>query len=182
MSRLNPIDPATATGKAKQLLDGVQAKLGITPNMMKAMAQSPAVLDGYLSLSNALAHGSFNAGYREELALTVAEANGCEYCLSAHTAFGSLAGLQPEQLENARLAKDPNHKNAAGLLFAKRVNETRGEISEADFATVRAAGFSEGEIAELLAHVALNVFTNYFNIAAATEVDFPRVKPATAGL
>ncbi len=93
MPRLNAVDPARATGKAKDFLDAVKAKLGLTPNMMRTMAGSPAVLEGYLSFGTALGGGSLPPGLREQIALAVAEANRCDYCLSAHTALGRLAGL-----------------------------------------------------------------------------------------
>ena len=171
MPRLNPIQPDQATGKAKELLDAVQAKLKITPNMTRVMANSPAVLEGYLSFSGALAGGSLDAKLREQLAIEVAEQNSCQYCLSAHTAFGKMTGLSDAELASARQA--PN--NVAALRFAQSLVAGKGHIGESEFEAVRRAGFSDGEIAEIIAHVALNIFTNYFNNAAGVEVDFPKI-------
>lgn len=180
MPRLNAIDPQTATGKAKELLDGVQKKLGLTPNMTRTMANSPAVLEGYLNFSGALGAGSLNAKLREQLALTVAEANACEYCLSAHTAIGKMVGLQADELAASRRATSSDPHVEAALRFAREIVVTRGAVNNEDVNRVRAAGYSEGEIAEIIAHVALNIFTNYFNTVAQTVVDFPKVSLAVA--
>jgi uncharacterized peroxidase-related enzyme len=174
MARLNTVDPSHATGKAKELLDGVKAKLGIVPNMTKVMADSPSVLEAYLGFSGALAGGHLNAKLREKLALLTAQENRCNYCLSAHTAIGKMVGLQPEQIVESRSGQGDG-KETAVLTFAKRVLATKGQVSEQEIATVRAAGYSDGDIAEIIAHVALNVFTNYFNVAADVDIDFPKV-------
>lgn len=180
MTRITPVDAATTTGRVKELLDGVQKTLGITPNMMKTMAHSPAALEGYLSLSSALSQGALKPEFREQIALAVAQTNGCDYCLSAHTALGKAAGLQTEQLTAARTGSAPDQKAAAGLSFAQEIVRRRGQISDEALDRVRRAGYSDGEIAEVIAHIALNVFTNYFNTVSQTEVDFPRVSAAQA--
>jgi uncharacterized peroxidase-related enzyme len=175
MPRLNPISPEQATGKAKDLLDGVQAKLKMTPNMMRVMANSPAVLQGYLSFSGALAGGALDAKLREQIALEVGEQNACQYCVSAHTAIGKMTGLSDEEIEAARSAVSTSPKNAAALKFANQLVALRGRVADVDFDAVRRAGFADAEIAEIIAHVGLNIFTNYFNNAAGVEVDFPKV-------
>jgi uncharacterized peroxidase-related enzyme len=175
MQRIQPVNPAEAKGKAKQLLDGVQAKLGMTPNMTKTMAQSPAALDAYLAFNGALAAGVLDAKFREQIALAVAQANQCEYCLAAHTAIGGMCGLAHDQVAAAREARGADTKTDAGLKFAQELVARHGEIANESLQRIRAARFSDGEIAEIVAHVALNIYTNYFNIVAGTEVDFPRV-------
>jgi uncharacterized peroxidase-related enzyme len=175
MSRIPAIDPATAHGKAKDLLDTVKSKLGLVPNMTRTMVNSPAVLEAYLGFSGALAGGLLPPKIREQLALVTAQQNHCDYCLSAHSAIGKMVGLTHDQIVASREGHGDSDKVTAALSFAKRVLDAKGEISAADLAAVRAAGFSDGEIAEILAHVALNVFTNYFNIATEVEIDFPRV-------
>jgi uncharacterized peroxidase-related enzyme len=175
MSRLQPVNPSTATRKAKDLLDAVKGKLGLVPNMTKVMATSPAVLEAYLGFSGALAGGLLDAKTREQLALLTAQENHCDYCLSAHTAIGKMVGLNKEQIVASREGHGSSPKTTAALTFARRVLEAKGQINDAGLAAVREAGFSEGEIAEILAHVALNVFTNYFNVAAEVEIDFPKV-------
>jgi uncharacterized peroxidase-related enzyme len=178
MSRLSPIDPSNVTGKQKDLLDSVRSKLGIVPNMTRVMANSPAVLEAYLSFSGALASGVLDAKTREELALLTAQENHCNYCLSAHSAIGKMVGLSHDEIAASRGGEGTSPKTTAALVFAKNVLDTKGQISEADLATARSAGLSEGEIAEIIAHVALNVFTNYFNVAADVDIDFPKVSYA----
>jgi len=175
MSRLQPVDPSIATGKAKELLDAVKGKLGIVPNMTRVMATSPAVLESYLGFSGALAGGLLDAKTREQLALLTAQQNHCDYCLSAHTAIGKMVGLSHAQILASREGDGSSTRTTAALTFAKRVLDTKGQIGEADLAAVRGAGFSEGEIAEIIAQVVLNVFTNYFNIATDVDIDFPKV-------
>jgi uncharacterized peroxidase-related enzyme len=175
VSRLPAIQTETAGGKVKQLLEAVQAKLKITPNMTRVMANSPAVLEGYLAFSGALAGGSLPAKLREELALAVGEQNACQYCVSAHTAIGKLTGLTDTEIEQARDARSGSPKHAAALAFARQVLASKGQVTDADFEAVQHAGLSESEIAEIIAHVALNVFTNYINLAAGTDVDFPKI-------
>ncbi len=179
MPRIEPIQNAEATGKAKQLLDGVQAKLGITPNLMKTLAHAPAALEAYLGFMSTLAAGQLNAKYRESLALAIAQANSCEYCLSAHTALGKMAGIDAGAIAESRRARSSDLKLAALLKLAQTLVVSRGLISDAAFNEARAAGLSDGEITEVIAHVALNTFTNYFNHVAQTEVDFPKVEMAS---
>lgn len=178
MPRIQPIHPTEATGKAKDLLNAVQAKIGMTPNLMKTLAHAPAALEGYLNLSGALATGVLDAKFREQLALAVAQANSCEYCLSAHSTIGKMVGLGPDEIAQSRAAHAADAKRDAGLQFAQTLVVQRGLANDADLAAVRQAGFTEAEITEIVAHVALNIFTNYFNHVAQTEVDFPRVPVA----
>ena len=153
----------------------MQAKLSITPNMTRVMANSPAVLEAYLSFSGALAGGSLNAKIREQLALAVGEQNSCQYCVSAHTAIGRMTGLSEAEIEAAREAKSSAAKTAAVLAFARQIVTKQGHATQADVDAVRNAGLTDGEIAEIIAHVALNIFTNYFNNTADVEVDFPKI-------
>ncbi len=175
MSRLPAIQTETATGKAKELLEGVQAKLKITPNMTRVMANSPAVLQGYLSFSGALATGALDPKLREQIALEVGEQNSCQYCVSAHAYIGKITGLPDSEIEAAREARSASPKNTAALKFAREIIIKKGQATDADVQAVRDAGFTNGEIAEIIAHVALNVFTNYFNNTAEVEVDFPKI-------
>ena len=132
MSRLAAIQPQAATGKAKELLDAVQAKLKITPNMTKVMANSPAVLEAYLSFSGALANGALDAKLREEIALEVSEQNSCQYCVSAHTAIGKLTGLTDSEIDQAREARSGSARNAAALQFARELVVKKGRATDAD--------------------------------------------------
>ena len=178
MTRIQPVSYEQSTGKAKELLDAVKAQLGMTPNMMKTMAQSPAVLEAYLKFSGALGGGKLNARLREQIALISAEINGCDYCASAHTAIGKMVGLGEDAILAARNGNAADAKTDAALKFARTVIVNRGEVSDADLQSVKGAGFSDGEIGEIIANVALNIFTNYFNVIVKTDVDFPKVLPA----
>ncbi len=183
MQRLPAVQPES--GKAQELLHGVQANLGMTPNLMRTMANSPAVLEAYLGLGNALGKGSLPPKLREQIALTVSELNGCHYCLSAHSALGKMVGLGEEEIADSRRGVSPDRKTEAALQFARKVVTERGWVSDDDLAFLRTAGTTDAEIAEVVAHVAVNTFSNYFNHVAGTEVDFPEVeapgtKPACA--
>jgi len=183
MSRLKTVSPESATGKTKDLLEGVNTKLGMVPNMMRAMANSPAVLEGYLQLSNSLGRGKLSARSREQLALAISEANQCGYCLAAHSAIGKMVGLTLDQIGDSRLGGAVDAKTDALIRFAKKVLDARGRVSDNDLDVVREAGFDDGAIAEVVANVALSIFTNYFNNAFETEVDFPAapaLKPQAA--
>jgi uncharacterized peroxidase-related enzyme len=174
MSRLELISPDSATGKAKDLLTAVNSKLGMVPNMTRAMANAPAVLEGYLQLSGSLSHGALSPKVREQLALAISQANGCDYCLAAHSAIGKMVGLTSDQIRDSRLGAAIDPKTDALIRFARKVIETRGRVKHSDLDDVREAGFDDGAIAEVVAHVALNVFTNYFNNTVETDLDFPR--------
>lgn len=177
MSRIHQIVAETATGKAKELLDAVKGKLGLVPNMTRAMANAPAVLDGYLSLSGALGKGALSAKDRERIALAVGQANGCEYCLAAHSAIGKMVGLTTDQIQDSRRGSSVEPKPATIVRFARQVMDKQGRVTDADLADARIAGLDDGAVAEIVANVALNIFTNYFNHVAETDIDFPKTEP-----
>ena len=145
------------------------------------MAQLPAVLEGYLAFSAVLSKGSLGKRLGEELALTLAAANHCDYCASAHAVLGKLAGLSEAQTIATLRGNSDQAREAATLRFAETVVEKRNRIADADFKAVTDAGFTPGEAGEIVAHVALNTFTNYFNNVANTEIDFPRVDLTKVG-
>ena len=173
MARLQPVNHATATGETKAVLDTVKSKLGKVPNILATMANSPAAANAYLSLSGALAGGSLTAATREAIALAVGQANECDYCLAAHTALAKGAGLSDEEALAARHSHSQDPKTEAILRFARRLVDTRGNVSDDEVSALRTAGVTDGEIAEIVAVVSLNIYTNYFNHVAETEVDFP---------
>lgn len=175
MSQLKAIAPEAATGKARELLDTVQRKLGMVPNMMRVMANSPAVLEGYLAFCESLSHSSLSAKVREQIALAVAEANGCNYCLAAHSAVGKMVGLSSDQIRDSRLGTAVDQKTDILIRFARKVVDSRGRVRNDDLSELRAAGIEDAAIAEVVASVALDIFTNYFNLVADTEIDFPKV-------
>jgi uncharacterized peroxidase-related enzyme len=182
MNRIPTIDPATATGPSIPLFSAVKAKLGVVPNLMRTFAQSPAAFEAYLGFSATLAKGVLPPAVREQLALAIGEANQCEYCLSAHTLLGKGAGLNPEAILAARRGGAADAKVSALLQFACAVVEARGKVSDDQLALVRGAGATDAEIVEVVAHVALNVLTNYLNNVARTVVDFPLARPLEAAV
>ncbi|MEI6084120.1 MAG: carboxymuconolactone decarboxylase family protein [Verrucomicrobiota bacterium] len=175
MNRIQQIDPASATGKAKLLLDAVQTKLGIVPNLTRVLANAPAALEGYLHFSGALAGGVLSAKVREQISIAVAQSNHCDYCLSAHTFLGGKAGLNDKQIADARQSIGVTDKDDAILKLALSIVVQRGEVSDAALQNARSAGLTDAEIVETTANVALNIFTNYLNHVAQTVVDFPAV-------
>ncbi len=176
MTRINQINNDEATGKAKELLDGVQKKLGMTPNLMKVLANSPVSLQSYLNTNETLAGGVLSAKNRERISLRVGELNRCQYCVSAHTLLGGKAGLSDEEVVGNRRGDAANPKDAAVLALVSAVVEKRGRISASELTQARSAGLTDGEIVEVVANAALNILTNYLNNVAGTEVDFPKVE------
>lgn len=178
MSTIPLITEANATSDQTDALSAAKKTLGAVPNLTRAMANSPALLRGYLSLLSHLDGGALPRSTRERIAIAVAQSNGCSYCLSAHSYTGQrVAGLSAEQVGAARKGDADEPKTAAILAFAVAVNERRGQIQDSDLEAAHRAGVSDAEIAETIGHVALNVLTNYFNNVAHTEIDFPLVEP-----
>jgi uncharacterized peroxidase-related enzyme len=177
MSRLlTPASVEVAPARSQPLLNAVKAQLGVVPNLFRVIGNSPAALEGYLSLNGALGKGVLDAQTRERIALAVAEFNGCSYCLSAHTFLGrNKAHLDDAEMAANRAGHSKDVKAEAALRFALKVVDARGHVSDADVGDVRLAGYSDAEIVEIVLHVALNTLTNYVNEVARTAIDFPAV-------
>lgn len=177
MTRLKALSPEQATGKTKELFNAIEGKLGMVPNMMRTMGNSSAFLEGYLNLSGALDGGTLGAKTGELIALAVAESNSCNYCLSAHTYIGAnLVKIDAETLEAARKGNTKDAKTDAILKFAKTLVSKKGLVNDADVNALKSKGVSDGEVGEVVGHVALNILTNYLNNTAKTEIDFPIVE------
>jgi uncharacterized peroxidase-related enzyme len=174
MPRIEALKPDTADGKTKDLFETVNKKMGMVPNILRTLGHSPAALEAYLGFSGALAGGVLSPQLREQVALAVGELNRCDYCISAHSAIGKTAGLSEAQMLDARQGKASDEKAAAALQLARRIVETRGFVSDGDIKAARDGGLVDAEVVEIVANVVLNVFTNYFNHVAETEIDFPR--------
>lgn len=175
MQRIKTLTTATASGKAKELLEGAKKAMGAELNIFGAFANAPAALEGLLGLVGSLSKGKLAPTLREQLALVTAGKNTCDYCASAHTFLAEKAGVAADERTANLKGKSADKKTQAALTFASQLVEKRGGVSEAELKTVRDAGFSDEEVIEILAHVALNTFTNYFNEAFKTEIDFPVV-------
>ena len=177
MSRLAiPTSIETAPQSSQPLLQAVKKQLGIAPNLFRLVSNSAAALEGYLGLSGALAKGKLPAQTRERIALAVAEINGCDYCLSAHTYLGkNLAHLDDAEITANRSGASNDPVADAAVRFAAKLVHERGHVSDEDVRAVKMAGYDDAQIVEIVQHVALNTWTNYINLVAETEIDFPLV-------
>jgi uncharacterized peroxidase-related enzyme len=180
MSRIpTPATIDAAPTASRPLLEGVKKQLGVVPNMYRLISNSPAALEGYLGLSGALSKGRLPAPTRERIALAVAEENGCSYCLSAHSYLGkNLAKLDDAEITANRQGASHDPKADAAVRFATKLVQERGHVGEDDVRAVKAAGYDDAQVIEIVLHVALNTWTNFINVAGETEIDFPVV---TAG-
>ena len=174
--RIEPLEKENAQGQALELLTAVENKLGFIPNLMKTFANSPVTFQSYLTLSDATKNGELSKKLTEQIALTVAQSNECNYCLSAHTAIGKSFGLTSDEILENRQGAATDAKVQAALTFAQKVTENKGVVSDGDLRTVQEAGYSKGEVLEIVLNVVANILTNYVNHIAGTEVDFPSVK------
>ncbi|HIV73089.1 MAG TPA: peroxidase-related enzyme [Candidatus Aquabacterium excrementipullorum] len=174
MARVN-IDPQHAPSTSQALLGQIHQAFGATPNMFKAVANSPVALQSMWAAFGALSKGSIGAKLGEQLAVAIANRNRCEYCLAAHTVLGQKAGATSAEMAAAQVGDASDAKTAAALAFALKVVEQRAQLADADITRLREVGFGDEQIVEILAHVALNLFTNYINVALDVPVDFPKV-------
>lgn len=180
MSRLAIPTREDAPEASQPLLDAVYAQLGVVPNLFRLIAKSPATLAGYLGFSGAL-QKALDVKTRERIAIAVAEVNGCDYCLSAHTYLGlNFAKLSPEEVALNRKGGSTDPKADAAVRFAAKVARDRGHVGDTELGAVRLAGFTDAQIVEIVALVAENVFTNFLNEVVQTEIDFPVVSHAEA--
>ena len=177
MSRLAiPASIEAAPAAARPSLEAVKKQLGSVPNLFRLVANSPAALEGYLGLNGALGKGQLDARTRERIALAVAEQNRCDYCLSAHSYLGSnLAKLDDAEIAANRAGGSNDTRAAAAVRFATRIVRERGHVTDGDLEAVKAAGYDDAQVLEIVLHVALNTLTNYVNSVAATDIDFPVV-------
>ena len=182
MSRI--FTPATidhAPAVSRPMLEAVTRQLGVAPNLFRVVANSPAALEGYLGMSGALAKGTLPAQTRERIALAVAQVNGCDYCLAAHTYLGkNLAKLDDAEIAANRHGGSRDPKADAAVRFAVKVIRDRGHVTDDDVQAVRMAGYDDAQMVEIVQHVALNTWTNYINEVAGTEIDFPVAEPLAA--
>ena len=175
MSRIHLVDPTEASGEAKELLDAVQNQLGSTPNFLRALASSPPALAGVLEFNSHLARGRLDAATRERIALAVSESNGCEYCVSAHSALAAGAGLDSDEIDAARRGGSADKQADAAVKFARALLDHQGDVTTGEIDAVRAVGYGDAEIVEIIALVGMNVLTNFLGKAGRIDVDFPKI-------
>lgn len=175
MPRIQPVNPDAASGDAATHLATAKKMFGGTPNLVTTAANAPSALGAMLGMFANVGKGTLGPKVGEQIAIAVAQSNGCGYCLSAHTAIGTMHKIDLAELHAAKRAASAQPKTDALLKLAVAINEQRGQVSDAVLATARAAGITDPEIVEVVGHVALNVFTNYLNNVADTTIDFPVV-------
>lgn len=177
MPRVTPFPHATASAHRKELMDAVARRFGAVINMFGTVAHSPSALESMLASFDALAKGRLGPAMGEQIAVAIANRNECEYCLSAHTVLGTKAGVSAENMEAARQGRSEDARTQAAITFALAIVESRGHITQEVIEATSAAGFDDQDLVEIISHVALNIFTNYVNVALDVEVDFPSIKP-----
>jgi uncharacterized peroxidase-related enzyme len=162
-----------APASSKEVLNGIQKRLGSVPNVFRLLSISPKTIRAFAGVEGALGD-ALDAKTRYGIALAVSEANACNYCLAAHSAVAKKTGvLTDEEIENARKGFASDFKSGAAIAFAKQVIEKRGKVSEAEFEAVRTAGFTDPEILEIIGLAVQFLFTNYVNNVVKTDIDFP---------
>jgi uncharacterized peroxidase-related enzyme len=174
-SRVALVESAQAPAGAAPVLEQIHGAFGAVPNMFRAVANSPAALRSMWAAFGALGQGTLGARLGEQIAVAIADRNACEYCLAAHTVLGRKAGASAEDMAAAQAGESRDPRTAAALKFALAVVDRRAQIAASDVDDLRRAGYGDGEIVEIMAHVALNLFTNYVNVAFKVPVDFPHV-------
>jgi uncharacterized peroxidase-related enzyme len=175
MSRINQVTIENATSEQQELFNAITSQLGMVPNFLKVFANSPTALRAFLGLHSIANEGSLDALTKERIALALAEQNACQYCVSAHTAIGSKAGLSSAEMEANRKGTSQDAKAAVAVKFAKALAEHNGEVTSTELLEIRAAGYSESDIVEIITHVGMNVLTNILGKAGRVEIDFPKV-------
>jgi uncharacterized peroxidase-related enzyme len=175
MSRITVIDASNANPEQAALLAAIQDKLGMVPNFLKVLANSPAALQAFLGLHSISGSGSLSELTRERIALALAQMNGCAYCVSAHTAIGRKSGLSGAEVTAARTGTSEDAKAALAVKFARSLTENTGEVSTAELLEMRNAGYTDSDLVEIIVHVALNLLTNILAKSSRIEIDFPKV-------
>jgi uncharacterized peroxidase-related enzyme len=183
MSRIATPAIADTPAASQPLLEGVKKQLGVVPNLFRVIGNSPAALQGHLDLHGALSKGALSAATRERIAIAVAEIDGCDYCLSAHTYIGkNLLRLDDAELAANRDGASNDPKADAAVRFATTVVRKRGRVHDDDIRAVKLAGYDDAAVVEIVQNVALNIWTNYLNEVAQTDIDFPVVNTRKATL
>lgn len=173
MARLPQLSDTEATGMTAELFTVIRGKIGMVPNIYRVAANRPAVLDALLGFGEALGAGSFDAKTREAISLAVAGANGCDYCASAHSAISKGLNVNDAAIEAHLAGRSDDPRLAAILRLADGIVAHKGHVSDSSLDAARQAGLNDGDIVEVTANVIVNIFTNYLNHVAQTDIDFP---------
>ena len=176
MSRIIPVADATATPSEVEAIAEIRAAWGGVPQLGYVFARSPALTRAMLAFGDALGHGSFSAPVAEQIAIAVANENRCPYCIAAHTAAGRARGLDERALSDARRGSASDAKLAAALSFVQNLVRERGHISDTQLEAMRAVGWTDGDLVELVGHTIANTLTNYMHHLSKVPIDFPPVE------
>jgi uncharacterized peroxidase-related enzyme len=180
MQRLNSVDPQVASGHTRQLFDSVEQAFGMVPNTVRVMANSPAVLESFLTFSQAIGNAQIGEKLHNQVKLSTSESNSCDYCTSLLSAVAPAAGLSAADILAGRTASAEDARTDAALKFAAAVMESHGKVSPEQLDAVRGAGFGDTEIVEIVTSVVFGCFTNFLNNVADTELDIPQAEPIGA--
>lgn len=180
MQRLNSVNPEDAQGRTKELLETVQQAFGVVPNAAKVMANSPAVLESFLSFSQAMGQSAIGEKLHNQVKLTTSESNSCDYCTSLLSAVGPNVGLTADDILAGRTASAKDPRTDAALKFAESVLKSQGKVSNEQLEEVRKAGFDDAELVEIVTSVVLGCFTNFLNNVADTDLDIPQAESINA--
>ncbi|MCE2571271.1 carboxymuconolactone decarboxylase family protein [Motilimonas eburnea] len=176
MSRINLVTPEQANPEQQALFAAIEQQLGVVPNFLKVLANSPAALKAFLGLHTIANEGSLTPQTKERIALGLAQQNACQYCVSAHTALGKSVGLSADEMAANREGGSSDSKAAVAVKFAQALAEKKGEVSSAELLALQNAGYSDAEVVEIITHVGMNVLTNILGKASRVEIDFPKIE------
>jgi uncharacterized peroxidase-related enzyme len=179
MPNIKPVAIETASAEQKKVLEGIKARLGMLPNIYATLAHSPSTLGSMLAYSSGLKKGALSPREIESIALAVAQKNQCDYCLAAHTVMGKGAGLLPAEMLDVRQGRSADKKMDALVKLAVELTDSQGLPSKVTVRNFYQAGYDDGALVEVIAWVAYNIFTNYINHVAGTDIDFPAAPPLT---
>ncbi|SHM16168.1 carboxymuconolactone decarboxylase family protein [Rhodanobacter sp. OK091] len=178
MSRAIALKPEQVPAASQPTLDAFTRNIGFTPNMMATFAASPIAFNAWATLLGSLSK-TLDVKTRDSIGLAVSEVNGCNYCLTVHSFTAEhMAKLPEDEIILARQGHANDPKRDAAVRFARKVIETRGKVDDADVKAVRDAGYTEANLIEIIALVAMYSLTNFFNNVFDPEQDFPAVEPA----
>lgn len=176
MSTITPLNDDQIIPRVAEIFTGVKASMGKVPNMLRVLANAPAAVDVYIDSKASLHGGVLTPQAQEQIAIAIAAANGCDYCLAAHTGGARAAGVSTEDRAAAQKGHASDSKVQAILDLARDINATHGQSAAPALETARAFGLSDAEILETIAHVAINIMTNSVNNIVGTVLDFPKVE------
>jgi len=178
MTRTTILTPEQVPAESKATLDAFTKNIGFTPTMMAAFAQSPIAFNAWAALLGSLSK-ALDVKTRDSIGLAVSEVNGCNYCLGVHSFTAEhMARMSGDDIILARKGHAEDPKRDAAVQFARKVIETRGQVGDADVRAVREAGYTEANVIEIVALVAMYSLTNFFNNVFDPEKDFPAVPAA----